>query len=142
MNRVLKTITVLAPYAALSVATLTARAQIIIPAAKGLGEPNDFSFYGRWTCSDKGRSAFLFVGQGDRRSLRSLKLWADLQEREDGFRGNYFVGYDRDRRHFLLIDTDDPAVIAYSTDGWHGETITLTSIYPAGQFIPSKSPGL
>jgi hypothetical protein len=37
----------------------------------------------------------------------------------DGRRnGNYFVGYDRDKSQFLMIDADDPTSVAYFTEGW------------------------
>jgi hypothetical protein len=41
--------------------------------------------------------------------------------------GNYFVAYDRDKHQFVMIDADDPAYAAYSTDGWRDRELTLTS---------------
>jgi hypothetical protein len=38
------------------------------------------------------------------------------------------VGYDRDKQQFILIDAEDPAYAAYSTDGWRDREVTLTSV--------------
>ena len=51
--------------------------------------------------------------------------WTEIRESQDGFNGKYFVGYDRDKSQFLMIDADDPALIAYFTEGWSGEKLVL-----------------
>jgi hypothetical protein len=56
-----------------------------------------------------------------------------IRESQDDFNGNYFVGYDRDRSQFLMIDADDPASEAYFTEGWHGKTLLLTSVNDKSQ---------
>jgi hypothetical protein len=61
-------------------------------------------------------------------SLRLPESWTEIRESQDDFNGGYFVGYDRDRSQFLMIDADDPASEAYFTEGWHGKTLLLTSV--------------
>jgi hypothetical protein len=53
--------------------------------------------------------------------------WTQIRESQDGFNGDYFVGYDRDKSQFLMIDADDPTSISYFTAGWTGKTLMLTS---------------
>jgi hypothetical protein len=68
-------------------------------------------------------------------SLRLPGSWTKIRESQDDFNGNYFVGYDRDRSQFLMIDADDPASEAYFTEGWHGKTLLLTSVNKKSQSV-------
>jgi hypothetical protein len=58
-------------------------------------------------------------------TLRLSGPWTEIRESQDGFNGNYFVGYHRDKSQFLMIDADDPASVAYFTEGWSGKSSCL-----------------
>jgi hypothetical protein len=60
-------------------------------------------------------------------TLRLSGPWTEIRESQDGFNGNYFVRYDRDKSQFLMVDADDPTSISYFTEGWTGKTLMLTS---------------
>jgi hypothetical protein len=108
-----------------------ASAQMIVPVDRTLHPPEGFDFGGHWNCRDGSSIAHLEVGNRDRstggESLRLPGPWTEIRESQDGFNGNYFVGYDRDKSQFLMIDADDPTSIAYLTEGWNGNRLMLTS---------------
>ena len=109
----------------------TAVAQTIIPVDPKFPPPDRFSFQGSWSCGEASSAGMLRVGKATNRSGRRLRsltsAWTEVREAEQDLAGNYFVAYDRDRQRFIMIDADDPAYAAYSTDGWHGLELTLTS---------------
>ena len=116
-----------------------ASAQMIVPVDRTLHPPEGFDFGGRWNCGDGVSIAHLEVENRNRptggAALRLPGPWTEVRESQDGFNGNYFVGYDRDRRQFLMIDADDPASEAYFTEGWHGKTLLLTSVNDKSQSV-------
>ncbi len=66
--------------------------------------------------------------------MKRLKSgWATIVESQEGQFGHFYVGYDRDRKQFVVIDADDPAYAAYQTDGWQDEKLTLTPINVSAQ---------
>jgi hypothetical protein len=117
-----------------------ASAQMIVPADRRLHPPEGFDFSGQWNCEDGVSVAHLEVKNRNRSaghaSLPLPEPWTEIRESQDGFNGKYFVGYDRDKSQFLMIDADDPASISYFTDGWNGKTLLLTSANNKGQLAP------
>jgi hypothetical protein len=117
-----------------------ASAQMIVPADRRMHPPKGFDFSGQWNCRDGVSIAHLEVENRNRStggaSLRLPGPWTEIRESQDGFNGNYFVGYDRDKSQFLMIDADDPASISYFTEGWNGKTLLLTSVDDKGQLAP------
>jgi hypothetical protein len=110
----------------------TAGAQTIIPVDARFPTPDGFSFQGSWKCEDPAGGGTLKVGKpSNRNSSQSRPLmstWTEIRETDQDLIGDYFVAYDRDKQQFLMIDADDPAYAAYSTDGWHGRELMLTSV--------------
>lgn len=93
---------------------------MIIPVDRKLHSPQGFDFSGRWSCADGASIARLEV-ESKNHSARGAALapprfWTEIRESQDGFNGVYFVGYDRDKSQFLMIDADDPTSISYSTE--------------------------
>ena len=111
---------------------------MIIPVDRKLHPPQRFNFSGQWTCGAGTSIAHLEVENQPRSTggatLRLSGPWTEIRESQDGLNGNYFVGYDRDKSQFLMIDADDPASIAYFTEGWSGEKLVLTSTNGKDQF--------
>jgi hypothetical protein len=62
--------------------------------------------------------------------------WAMLTEHQQGITAHLIVGYDRDAKQFLLFDADDPGYEAFSTTGWVGQEMILTSIDRPGRSFP------
>ena len=118
-------------FAGLTAVLPRARAQMIVPVDRRLHPPQGFDFSGQWNCGAGASIAYLEVGNQNRAkgsaTLRLLGPWTEIRESQDGFTGNYFVGYDRDKSQFLLIDADDPTSLSYFTAGWTGKTLMLTS---------------
>src|SRR3984885_10741878 len=108
-----------------------ARAQMIVPVDRRLHPPQGFHFSGQWKCGAGASIASIEVGNHNRATggatLRLSGPWTEIRESEDGFNGHYFVGYDRDKSQFLMIDADDPTPVAYFTEGWSGQKLVLTS---------------
>ena len=106
---------------------LRASAQMIVPVDRTLHPPEGFDFGGQWNCGDGVSIAPLEVGNRNRSigwvSLRLPEPWTEIHESQGGFNGDYFVGYDRDKSQFLMIDADDPASVAYFTEGWNGNKL-------------------
>jgi len=115
---------------------LRASAQMIVPVDRTLHPPEGFDFGGQWNCGDGASIAHLEVGNRNRSirwvSLRLPEPWTEIRESQGGFNGDYFVGYDRDKSQFLMIDADDPASVAYFTEGWNGNKLLLTSTNDKG----------
>lgn len=116
---------------------LSAPAQTVIPVDRSFRPPMQLNFSGDWKCSDGGATGLLKVG-GTRRqgNLAAYPLggaWTEIAESQDGLKGEYFVGYDRDHQQFLIIDAEDPAYAAYQTDGWKERELTLTHVSRAGE---------
>jgi len=111
--------------------TGTAIAQTIIPVDGRFPPPGGFSFQGSWKCEDPAGGGTLKVSKPSNGSgwyPRSLaSTWTEIWETDQDLAGDYFVAYDRDRQQFIMIDADHPAYAAYSTDGWRGRELTLTS---------------
>jgi len=109
----------------------TAGAQTIIPVDGKFPPPDGFSFEGSWKCADPAGGGTLKVSKpsnGKSWHSRSLaSTWTKIRETDQDLAGSYFVAYDRDKQQFIMIDSDDPAYVAYSTDGWRGHELTLTS---------------
>jgi hypothetical protein len=109
----------------------TGGAQTIIPVGGKFPPPDGFCFQGSWKCSDQAGGGTLKVGKPSNRTgwrPRSLgSTWTEIRETAQDLVGNYFVAYDRDKHQFIMIDADDPAYAAYSTDGWRDRELTLTS---------------
>jgi hypothetical protein len=109
----------------------TAAAQTIVPVDARFPSPDGFIFEGSWKCEDKSGGE----GRGwQARPSRRGGILERLRQRGRGSRrrpniwsGHYVVAYDRDKRQFIMIDADDPAYVAYWTDGWRDREITLTS---------------
>ncbi len=109
----------------------TAFAQTIIPVDPSFPAPAGFTFQGSWKCGDPADEGTLTVGTPVNRGWHSRSLaskWTEIRETEHDMAGNYFVAYDRSKQQFILIDADDPAYATYSTDGWRGRELTLTSV--------------
>jgi hypothetical protein len=127
-------------FASLMAVFLRASAQMIVPADRTLHPPNGLDFSGQWLCGDGVSIAHLDVENRKcstgGASLRLPASWTEIRESQDGFNGNHFVGYDRDKRQFLMIDADDPASVAYFTEGWKGKRLLLTSANDKGQLAP------
>jgi hypothetical protein len=105
-----------------------ASGQVIVPVSREFRAPNNFTFQGSWVCSDGPQRAYIEVGPEKGSSQAALShSWIALREEEEWFKGDYLVGYDSDKHQFLLIDAKDPAAIHYSTHGWDGDQLTLTS---------------
>jgi len=108
-----------------------ARAQMIVPVDRRLHPPQGLDFSGQWNCGAGASIAHLEVGNQNRATggatPRLPGPWTEIRESQDGFNGNYFVGYDRDKSQFLMIDADDPTSIAYFTEGWNGQKLMLAS---------------
>jgi len=104
---------------------------MIVPVDRRLHPPQGFHFSGQWKCGAGASIASIEVGNQNRATggatLRLSGPWTEIRESEDGFNGNYFVGYDRDKSQFIMIDADDPAAVAYFTEGWSGKKLVLTS---------------
>ena len=109
----------------------TAGAQTIIPVDGRFPPPDGFSFQGTWKCEGPAGGGTLKVGKPSNRNGRHphslVSTWTEIRETDQDLIGNYFVAYDRDKQQFIMIDADDPAYAAYSTDGWCGRELTLTS---------------
>jgi hypothetical protein len=109
----------------------TALAQTIIPVDARFPPPDGFSFQGSWKCADPAGGGTLKISKpsnGKSWHSRSLaSTWTEIREADQDLVGNYFVAYDRDKQQFIMIDADDPAYATYSTDGWRGRELTLTS---------------
>ncbi len=122
---------VLVGFAGLIAVLPTARAQMIIPVDRRLHPPQGLEFGGQWNCGAGASIAYLEVGNQNRATggatLRLPGPWTEIRESQGGFNGNYFVGYDRDKSQFLMIDADDPTSIAYVTEGWNGPKLMLAS---------------
>jgi hypothetical protein len=106
-------------------------AQMIVPVDRRLPPPEGFDFRGHWNCGDGSSIAHLEVGNRDSSTggepLRLPGPWTEIRESQDGFNGSYFVGYDRDKSQFLMIDAGDPTSVAYLTEGWNRNRLILTS---------------
>jgi hypothetical protein len=109
----------------------TATAQTIIPVDAKFPPPDGFSFQGCWNCEDPLGGGTLKVGKpnnGNEWPPHSpAASWTEIRETAQDLIGNYFVAYDQDKHQFIMIDRDDPAYAAYSTDGWRDRELTLTS---------------
>src|SRR5271168_4503236 len=122
---------ILVGFAGLIVVFPRTSAQMIVPVDRRMHPPEGFDFGGHWNCGDGSSIAHLEVGNRDRSTggepLRLPGPWTEIRESQDGFNGDYFVGYDRDKSQFLMIDADDPTSVAYLTEGWNGNKLMLTS---------------
>jgi hypothetical protein len=102
--------------------------------------PDGIDFSGQWNCGDGASIAHLEVENRNRSTggapLRLPGPRTEVRESQEGFNGNYFVGYDRDKSQFVMIDADDPASVAYFTEGWNGKRLLLTSANDKGQLAP------
>lgn len=116
---------------------LSAPAQTVVPIDRSFRPPMQLNFNGEWKCSDGGATGLLTVGRTHRKkNLPANPLggaWTEIVEIQDGLKGEYFVGYDRDHQQFLIIDAEDPAYAAYQTDGWKERELTLTHVSRAGE---------
>jgi hypothetical protein len=115
-----------------------ARAQMIVPVDRTLHPPDGFDFSGQWNCGDGVSIAHVDVENRNRSSRGAAfrpegGAWTEIRESQDGFNGDYYVGYDRDKSQFLMIDADEAASVAYSTEGWNGNKLLLTSTNDKGQ---------
>ena len=139
MEKIRTAFTIVIGFASLIAVFPGASAQLIVPADRTLRPPEGFDFSGRWNCQDGASIAHLEVENRNRStggaSLRLPESWTEIRESQDDFNGGYFVGYDRDRSQFLMIDADDPASEAYFTEGWHGKTLLLTSVNDKTQSV-------
>lgn len=116
---------------------LSASAQTVVPVDRSLRPPLQLNFNGDWKCTDGSTTGLLKVGPTHRkRNFAAYPLggaWTEIRESQDGLKGEYFVGYDRDHQQFLMIDAEDPAYAAYQTDGWKERELTLTPVSRAGE---------
>jgi hypothetical protein len=104
---------------------------MIVPVDRTLHPPKGFDFSGEWNCGEGASPAHLEV-ESRKLSTGSTALrlpgpWTEIRESQNGFNGNYFVGYDRDKSQFIMIDADDPSSVEYLTEGWNREELMLTS---------------
>ena len=117
-----------------------AMAQMIVPVDRRLHPPQGFDFSGQWNCGAGVSVAHLEVENQHRSTGGATRRlsgpWTEIRESQDGFNGNYFVGYDRDKSRLLMIDADDPTSIAYFTEGWNGQTLMLASTNDKDQLAP------
>ena len=78
---------------------------MIVPVDRRLHSPQGFHFSGQWKCGADASIASIEVGNQNRATggatLRLSGPWTEIRESQDGFDGNYFVGYDRDKSQFL-----------------------------------------
>jgi hypothetical protein len=109
----------------------TVVAQTIIPVDARFPPPDGLSFQGTWKCGDQAGEGTLTVGKPSNRNgwhpSSPASTWTEIRETDQDLVGNYLVAYDRDKHQFIMIDADDPAYAAYSTDGWRDRELTLTS---------------
>jgi len=130
-GKILTAFVILVGFATLIVVFPRTGAQMIVPVDRRLHPPEGFDFGGHWNCGGDSSIAHLEVGNRDRSTggepPRLPGPWTEIRESQDGFNGDYFVGYDPDKSQFLMIDADDPTSVAYLTDGWNGNRIMLTS---------------
>jgi len=61
-----------------------------------------------------------------------------VTERQQGMTAHLVVGYDRDAKQFLLFDADNPGYEAFSTTGWVGKEMILTSIDRPDRNFPQR----
>ncbi len=110
-----------------------------------LAESHSLRFTGNWRCIAGQQVAQLVVSihalLKDPRHISASGEWAMLTERQQGIAAHFVVGYDRDAKQFLLFDADDPGYEAFSTTGWVGQEMILTSIdrpdrnFPQHRFV-------
>ena len=62
--------------------------------------------------------------------------WTELLESQDGTTLRFFTGYDRDTGKILMVDADNPAVLAFATEGWRGTHLVLESTDKTNQLFP------
>jgi hypothetical protein len=133
-------VAILVGFAGLIAVFPKAKAQLIVPADRRLPPPQGFDFSGQWNCGDGASIAHLEIENQNRSAggapLRLPGSWTEIRESQDGFSGNYFVGYDWKKSQFLMIDADDPASIGYSTEGWDGRRLMLASTNDKDQSAP------
>jgi hypothetical protein len=122
---------ILVGFVSLIAAFPRAKAQLIVPVDRRLHPPQGLDFSGQWNCGAGASIAYLEVGNQNRATEGATPRlpgpWTEICESQDGFNGNYFVGYNRDKSQFLMIDADDPTSIAYFTEGWNGQELMLAS---------------
>jgi hypothetical protein len=119
--------------------------QLVIPVDRNAPPPKGLDFRGSWVCKGGSDTAMLRVGSQHRHGwhdswrdpLPSIR-WTRIVEKDSDFTGRYFVGYDRDKHRFVMIDADDPAYAPYVTDGWQDGKLTLTLLETDNQ-LPTKS---
>ena len=130
-RKIRTTFAILVGFVGLMAVLSKARSQMIVPVDRTLQPPQGFDFSGQWTCGAGASIAYLEVENQNRSTggtiLRLSNPWTEIRESQDGFNGNYFVRYDRDKSQFLMIDAEDPTSIAYFTEGWSGKRLVLTS---------------
>jgi hypothetical protein len=138
MNRVLRACAIFGSCVGLCLSLATAAAQTIIPVDRRLPPPKGFDFRGQWSCGHGPSAAHLDVREQQKPDSEQALAgsWTKLHESQQGFSGRYFIGYDQDKREFLMIDADDPASVSYVTDGWHGTKLTLISTDHKDQLMP------
>ena len=136
MNSIRKLFIALIAISGLRLADL--HAQLPVPVYSHMPAPFNIDFHGQWMCTDGTSIARIAVRQRHRRNsgLDLSSHWTELFESQEGIRMRYFAGYDRDTNKLLLVDTDDPAVIAFSTNGWRGTHLELESIDRDTQLFP------
>jgi hypothetical protein len=114
--------------------------QTIVPVDKAFRPPLGLTFQGQWQCSDGSSRGVLKVGSPKRAARRAPRhlgqAWTEIVESQEGLTGHYLVGYDHDRRQFVMIDADHPAYAAYQTDGWRAAKLTLTLVNRTDQLSP------
>jgi hypothetical protein len=121
------------------------RSQTVVPVSSKLPPPMGLRFIGNWRCIAGPQVAQLVVNthalRKDPRNISASGEWAMLTERQQGISAHLVVGYDRDAKQFLLFDADDPGYQAFSTTGWVGQEMILTSIdrpernFPQHRFV-------
>ena len=121
------------------------RSQTLVPVTSKLPPPMGLRFTGNWRCIAGQQVAQLVVNahafRKDPRHISASGEWALLTERQQGITAHLVVGYDRDAKQFLLFDADDPGYEAFSTTGWVGQEMILTSIdrpdrsFPQHRFV-------
>lgn len=121
-------------------ASTTAVAQTIVPVGAKFPAPQGLIFQGYWKCSGNSEGGTLQVGRRTHHTWRQSRVlgssWTEITETGQSLVGLYFVGYDRDKQEFVMIDADDPAYAVYTTDGWHDRELTLSSSNSLGQMFP------
>jgi hypothetical protein len=121
------------------------RSQTVVPVSSMLPPPMGLRFIGNWRCIAGQQVARLVVStralRKNPRHISASSEWAMLTEHQQGITAHFVVGFDRDAKQFVFFDADDRGYETFSTIGWVGQEMILTSIdrpdrsFPQHRFV-------